>query len=423
MISVAKVFVAGGQPTYTYNPRESLGLENAIRNYLDSPYKVLSLTGPTKSGKTVLLRTILPREKAIWVSGGQINDVNAFWETILEKTGIFNFYSESQDRLSTQTAGREFDASAKVAGFGGGVKSQYSDSSQNSSTTSSSRTISACISALEYLTRSKTPLVVDDFHYLPSDLQTSLVRSLKDPVFEGVPVIFIAVPHRAYDVVRVEREMTGRVLQLEIPQWETDELEQIATVGFKTLNLFPVQNTLSKLVMESFASPHLMQDFCLQLCRDNKIVEKQDESRTVNEPQNWSAFFKDRASGTSKTAFERLAIGPRQRTDRIQRELINGETCDIYKAVLLAIAKAGPRAKMQYEEIRSVLKDVLTDQLPQAHEVSRVLDQMSRIAREEIEGEPVVYWDKDYSTLYISDPFFAYYLKWGTSLPSPIGST
>jgi hypothetical protein len=33
---------------------------------------------------------------------------------------------------------------------------------------------------------------------------------------------------------------------------------------------------------------------------------------------------------------------------------------------------------------------------------------MSKIAREKLEGEPVVDYDEDYQTLHISDPFFAF---------------
>ena len=50
---------------------------------------------------------------------------------------------------------------------------------------------------------------------------------------------------------------------------------------------------------------------------------------------------------------------------------------------------------------------------PQRHEVTRVLEEMSKIAREKIEGEPVVDYDEELSTLYISEPFFAYFLRWG----------
>jgi hypothetical protein len=120
----------------------------------------------------------------------------------------------------------------------------------------------------------------------------------------------------------------------------------------------------------------------------------------------------------SKVAFERLARGPRQRTDRIDRRLVNGETCDIYTAVLLVIAWTGPKTTLTYEDIRTGLRAVLkSDSIPQGSDVMRILKIMSKIAKD-IEGEPVVDWDSDTAYLHISDPFFAYYLKWGVLVPT-----
>ncbi|WP_156372841.1 hypothetical protein [Deinococcus sp. Leaf326] len=58
------VFVAGGEPSLTYNPRENLSLEEKIRDYLEERSRILSISGPTKSGKTVLVRRIIPKGQA-----------------------------------------------------------------------------------------------------------------------------------------------------------------------------------------------------------------------------------------------------------------------------------------------------------------------------------------------------------------------
>lgn len=42
-----------------------------------------------------------------------------------------------------------------------------------------------------------------------------------------------------------------------------------------------------------------------------------------------------------------------------------------------------------------------------------MLDQMTQIAKTKVEGEPVLDYDEDLSTLHISDPYFAFYLRWG----------
>src|SRR5438477_2691352 len=158
-----------------------------------------------------------------------------------------------------------------------------------------------------------------------------------------------------------------------------------------------------------------MQDFCLQYCKTNGVREAQEETRTLSVPADWDAFFRDRAPSASKFAFDLLAKGP-PRTDRIPRLLKDGTETDIYGAVLAAIAWTGPVTELPYDQLRTALREVLDGDLPQLHEVTRVLVVMSKIAREKLEGEPVVDYDEDYQTLHISDPFFAFYLRWGIGI-------
>jgi hypothetical protein len=415
-LRLSEVFVAGGFPDITYISRDEYQLESTMRDYLDARHKLLSVSGLTKSGKTVLVRNVIPKDDGIWVAGGQVRDLDNFWEIILDLTGGYDSVSKTTNNSQNTVSGRDTTASIKPGGMGGEIKSRFDNSEQHGSSMTVSRTASPAYSAIKQLVKYKLPLVVDDFHYIDKSVQTSIVRSLKDPIFEGLPVILIAVPHRAYDVVNVEKEMTGRVKQLQIPEWNLDELEKIAKQGFEALNVNCDASIIRKMAEEAFNSPHLMQDFCATLCRANNVRETQSSSFELQEPNDWSAFFRNMASDTSKVAFERLAKGPRQRTDRKKRTLVNNETCDIYSAVLFAIASTGPQTKLSYEDIRTGLREVLKSETPQANEVTRILDKMSDIAKEDIEGEPVVDWND--SNLYISDPFFAYYLRWGIAVPT-----
>ncbi|MCS3651720.1 hypothetical protein GGQ08_002428 [Salinibacter ruber] len=416
MSRVKDVFVAGGQPTVTYNPREQYDLEGEVEEYLETGYKLLSISGPTKSGKTVLVRRFIAREEGYWVYGGQVDSIDTFWEIIVEQGGAFTNKQESEtDGKSSQTTSK---STGGVKPGGIGVSGTYENTKSESSASSEirGRSVSPSVAAVQMLEKEMKPVVIDDFHYIERDLQGEIIRTLKNLIFDGLPVIILSVPHRAFDAVRVETEMTGRLMQLPIPEWSNSELEDIAVQGFDALNVKADKSLTDRLVKESFKSPHLMQDFCNAICRKNDIYEEQEERKILEKPSSWDSFFGDRASTTSKAAFDRLAKGPRQRSDRIQRPLENGESCDIYEAILIALAETGPKTKLSYEEIRSKLQKVLTDNIPQAHEITRVLDKMSEIAQDELQGEPVVDWDKDLSELYISDPYFAYYLRWGTDI-------
>jgi hypothetical protein len=415
-VKLSEVFVAGGLPSITYISRKEYNLETTMQDYLDARYKLLSISGSTKSGKTVLVRKTIPKQDSFWIPGGQVTDLSSFWEIVIEKTGGYTSLSETTSENKSNVSGREMMASIKPAGVGGDIKSQFNESKQSGASQTTSRAISPASSAINQLMQQQRPLVVDDFHYIDKPIQQSIIRSLKDPIFEGLPVILITVPHRAFDVIHVEKEMTGRVKQLQIPAWQVSELEKIAMLGFRALNVNCSSTLIGKLANEAFESPHLMQDFCAALCLKNGVRETSEILVNLKEPDDWQIFFKNMASDTSKLAFERLAIGPRPRTDRIRRTLVNGETCDIYGAVLFAIASTGPKTRLTYEDIRAGLRSVLRDEAPQAHEVTRILEKISEIAKNEIEGEPVVDWDSSY--LHISDPFFAYYLRWGITLPN-----
>jgi hypothetical protein len=376
---------------------------------MDEGYRILSISGPTKTGKTVLVKNKIPSSDAIWLSGGTISDLDDFWEAVADHLGLFTQIergSDSKDEIwRTRTGG------ATIGVASGSLEGKEIVGSSRTERLSRSRNVATQVR--EALRSSLIPIVIDDFHYIEQSVQTALVRSLKDLVFDGLRVVVIAVPHRAYDVVRVEREMTGRVQQIKVGFWDDDELAGIARSGFKALNLIDKDESLTnRLIRECFASPHLMQDFCLKLCKANGYRESQSRKKVLTSPA-WDDFFADRALMASKSDFDLLARGPRQRTDRKERTLKSGRVTDIYGAVLAAIASTGPRTELTYEVVRAALREVMASDPPQRHEVTRILEEMAKIASEKIEGEPVVGYDEELATLHISDPYFAFYLRWG----------
>lgn len=394
----------------TYNPRPELRLEQQVQDYLDERHRILSVTGPTKTGKTTLLKSILA--DAIWLAGGSIRSLSDFWDQTADCLGLYSGL-EVQEVLNSEES-----LSVGVSGGAPGIlqgsaTGAYRTGQSGSTKFSQARPVSAL--TRKHLAERNSLVVIDDFHYILPEIQGDIVRAIKDLVFQGVGFVVVAVPHRSYDVMRVEKEMTGRVQQLGVGFWSESELEAIAAAGFKALNVVDEQSKLAeRLAEESFGSPHLMQDFCLELCKNNGFRQSQRIPLHLVAP-DWSTFFSSRANQASRIAFEHLARGPRQRSDRKRRKLTNGNDVDIYGAILAAIAHTGPKVKITYEEVRSGLREVLESELPQRHEVKRVLQEMTKIAKSDlIPGEPVVDYDDEMESLYISDPFFAYYLRWGT---------
>ncbi|MEZ5196358.1 MAG: hypothetical protein R2764_08160 [Bacteroidales bacterium] len=410
---VSEVFVPGGFPKLTYNPREKHKLEEELSEAKDNLCKLVMVTGLTKSGKTVLTKNVFPTEDSVWYDGGSFSTDDEFWIGIAEQLDIFPDETNTEGKEISNQGEANIGGGAQLLLFevkGGG---KVGHSRKKIKTTIRSRKGNPKTLALNDLKAKRKPLIVDDFHYLPREKQGQIVRAIKSLIFDGVPIIFIAIPHRRLDVVKVEREMTSRIKTVKVPEWGHDELKSIPEIGFSLLNISIRPKIIEDFIDQSIGSPHLMQEFCRELCVYLDIKETCSSIKIVDEI-NLSHLYEKVAANTGKVIFDKLFKGPRQRSDRMKRKLINGIETDIYGLVLFALAELKPNIQtIDYENLRSKIKDVSLDNPPQAHEVSRVLDKMAQIASSDESSTPVIDWEKDERILHITDPFFAFYLRWG----------
>ena len=399
-------------PQLTYVPRSALHLEKRLAAVKDNLCKLVAVTGSTKSGKTVLTTKVFPRDQAIWIDAGSVKVEEDLWSLVVDSIAG---YTEVSAEASRSTEGT---FSGSVSGHAGvplvaKVEAEASGAMTHARGRSEtrSRALAPRPAAIAQLRRTRTPLVIDDFHYLSRDVQGAVVRALKPLVFEGIPVVLIAIPHRRYDAVKVEREITGRIETIDVPSWSTEELHQIPQLGFPLLNVKVAPEVALRLAGEAYSSPHLMQEFCRELARENGIEETSKDPLPVGHVND--KLFREVAEGTGRVIYDKLSRGPRQRSDRMDRPLKAGGTADIYEVVLLGLAKVAPGlAKVEYETLRAAIREILADNIPQAHEVTRVLERMAEIAASDEASTPVLDWDTDEQKLHITDPFFAFFLKW-----------
>lgn len=409
----SEVFVPGGFPRHTYNPRKSRKLEERLAEVADNLCKLATVTGHTKSGKTVLVRGAFPPDTAIWVDGGTVGEEEDFWATIIEQLALFQGVSEEISSGKSNEFGAEGIAEANFLVAKGTGKLSAKTEETKGSSRSLTRDISSRVTALAGLREAMLPLVVDDFHYIPRDLQGSLVRALKSPIFDGLPVILIAIPHRRYDALKVEKEMTGRLHPIEIPLWEEEELGYIPRTGFPLIACTLGEEAVASFSREAIGSPHLVQDFCRALCRQNAIKTDADGHPLTPSDEELEEVYSEVAETIGRPIFEKLARGPRQRTDRILRKLKSGSEVDIYGLILHALAHIRPGlVTIEYEELRAAIREVALD-APQLHEVARVLRHMASIAASDESSTPVIDFEEDEKILHVTDPFFAFYLRWG----------
>lgn len=435
-LRVAQVFVPGKLPEYTYNPRAELHLEESIEDYVDETGTILAVAGPTKTGKSVLLRRTI--SNPVWCDGGQgIDSVEALWALIADELGLYTSYAISQG--SNSSDGASFTATAgvnHVVQATGSAEARFDQAQTSDLTRSVARPLVSVIR--DAISGSGRGIVIDDFHFIDRSVQKSIVRAIKPLVLKGVPIAVGSISHRVRDVILAEPDMTGRVTALDIPFWSEPDLLYIAREGFGVLGLEDPGERIAKiLARESYGSPHLMQKFCRELCKINGIREQQSVPFELRFPGDWQEFFVKQVEPVSQEWLERLLSGPKERgSQRTQWKMKKGGTLDGYGLMLRAIAESGPRLDLSKDEIRTLVGRLVDGSGPAVHQTTRYLQRMSRIAAtrrsdplpsEEdlsVDGaepnpasdvQPVLeYVDDDpHSRLHIADPFFAFCLRWG----------
>lgn len=402
------VFVAGGQPTVTYVDRQELHVERGLARALATPNQIVSLAGPTKTGKTVLCKKMLGEREYVWIDGGQIKDANDLWLKITSELNI-PFERASTTEKSSEVQG---GISASIVSAGG--------SRLSSQTSGSLHRVDGMAEALQSMQQRRIILVIDDFHYIEPEARKEIVRNLKGAIFNGLKVLLLSVAHRVFDAISAESELTGRFISVTLPEWTEAELAQIADLGFRELKIDCPRDIIATIVSESQSSPFLMQKFCWEICFDNDVGSPSFFSRTqIPADYDLKSMFSRIAQDAGLPIYQKLVAGPQARKERLKRPLKTGEEADIYEATLLAIAETGPLPSISYDDLRSKLSNLLTEMMPQKHEITSALKHLSNIS---LKGglSSAIDWDEERREVSVADPYLRFFLRWQVRSTAPM---
>lgn len=213
-----------------------------LASALDAKGKLCLLTGPSKTGKTTLYTRTLERKglEPITVRCDSSMTSDDFWRQALEKIN-FERLSALQSSASTKTSG-----SGKIgatigwkwlAGLLGevsvGVEKNMGEI-QIREKILSKPSPDHLVPVLKHL---PTVLIVEDFHYLDAKTKRNVFQQWKVFVDGEVSVIVVGTTHHAVDLAFANRDLIGRIAQVDLSTWSLDDLEKIAILGFEVLKI------------------------------------------------------------------------------------------------------------------------------------------------------------------------------------------
>lgn len=272
MPRAVEVFTPDDIPTYTYVGARKF--EDRLREALSIPKMIVSLSGPSKSGKTVLVNKVIEADNLIPLSGASIRTADQLWTNALAWMEVpIERVETAGSTISAELSGKAggkaripfvAEGKAEAAGSLGGARR---------SETTEKFEPGGLQQVVKEIAGSDFVVFVDDFHYIPKDVQKEIGKQIKEAAESGVRICTASVPHRADDVVRSNTELRGRVQAIDTGYWKEDELERIAYQGFRELNVDVAPVIMKRLTAEAFGSPQLMQAICLNFCFESGIHE------------------------------------------------------------------------------------------------------------------------------------------------------
>ncbi|WP_024737727.1 hypothetical protein [Enterocloster asparagiformis] len=388
-LKAENVFKPGAYPEYTYVSRnyENTGIsyELRLKQALRTAGCLTSLIGPSKMGKTILCEKVIGFDNIIEISGADFNTNSDFWAIVAAKVELPYQGEVTTERELNDGNSRESD----------GKKEKYILSKDK---------------IIQYYKDNEKVLVIDDFHYASKEMQMKMAQQLKDAIRKELKVVVVSLPHRADDAIRQNADLSGRLSLINIETWKEKDLKEIALMGFKQLNINITDEVAGQLAIECLTSPQLMQYICLSICI---LLEDKNED-TVKADMLENAYRFTTVNFNYSDVVNVMSKGPNPRGKKRKLfKTLTGKELDLYGLIVESIAKNPPVMEMDFEILYDrIINLIPVDAVkPDKQSVKNHLNNLQTILKEKEEIYRAIEW-KD-GTVYILDPLFLFYLRWG----------
>ena len=383
------VFKPGAFPEYTYVSRNyvntGISYELRLKQALRTAGCLTSIIGPSKMGKTILCEQVIGLDNIVEISGADFNENVDFWAIIAAKVGLPYMGEITTERSAARGNNKESDSKSE----------KYVLSKDK---------------VIQYYIENEKVLVIDDFHYASPEMQMKMAQQLKDAIRRELKVVVVSLPHRADDAIRQNADLSGRLSLINIETWKGEDLKKIALKGFEKLNI-KIENFIAeKLAVECLTSPQLMQYICLSICTLLEDAEEQE----INDDILQKAYRFTTVNFNYADVVSVMSKGPNPRgQQRKHYQTIDGKELDLYGLIVESLAKNPPMMEIDFDTFYNrIIRLIKTaDTKLDKQTVKNHLNNLQGI----LEGKEEIYRASEWKdgTIYVLDPLFLFYLRWG----------
>lgn len=408
-----EVFTPKGEPGVTYVNDHLIDKGERLRQDLSAGPCVVSLSGPSKSGKTVFIEKTLGRDNLIKVNGAGVKSAEALWLKVFAVIGTPIKVVETTEKNNTSGFGAKAEGSIPLLAKG----------EVSAVGTWGSKKTAAAETAFDYvallvkdLGNTEYIVFVDDFHYIDADVQQEIAEQIKEGIEGGVQFVCASVPYRSDDVLLANADLRGRAYKVDFEYWIHADLAKIGQVGFAAMNLKVSPAIIDALASEAAGSPQLMQTLCLNFCFDVGREMRTDALATIDSNSELieRVCRRTTANNDYSSTVAAMKDGPKIRGKERKSYVLRTSQAalDVYPLILLGIACNPPTLTLKANDLTTRVQALCNGEQPGSGSIISSCSHIVSIANE-TEGRQVVMWDGERDLFDIRDPYLLFFLRWG----------
>ncbi|WP_156369484.1 hypothetical protein [Duganella sp. Leaf126] len=416
MSNLEDVFGVSGKQVGSYVEREEVDdhFIDALRTD-----KQIIVYGASKQGKTALVKKYINYEENIVISLSPRSTLKDIYQSILRKSGVSLKISYTEGTGDVSKVKSKASIQGAVALIMKAKVEIGLDKESNSKTDEKYDEIQFNLElpddVADIVNRlgQKKVIILENFHYLPEDLQRAFSFDLR--TFQDLKVRFVilGIWKEANRLAQFNGELQDRIVEVPVEPWLDSDFRRIINNGSSLLNIMFTEQVINECIVNSFESVGVFQELLKSTCQECDVLKKSSHQVIIdNMGAVKTAILKKTAeySGRHLRSLEAIASG---NGAVIQKDCPLPYFLQYYIVMyILDIGLEGFNGGVSRESLLHAIKEKhhRKDDLKGA-QLTAVLKGLTELQSGKGISPPVIAYDSNSRQLKVVDSTFYFFLK------------